>query len=122
MGSGYLKINVLPDVSHFQDFTYHFLVISSTVSGTCSCQRHFHYVPESAGAMLIGFVVTLILHYSGVNLEQFAFNPAIFFFGFLPPIILEAGYSMDTRPFYRNIGTISVYLSAPFLSSSFHAC
>ncbi|XP_015762942.1 PREDICTED: sodium/hydrogen exchanger 7-like isoform X1 [Acropora digitifera] len=46
----------------------------------------------------------------GNELEQMAvFDPEIFFYVLLPPIIFYAGYDMKKRFFFRNIGAILVY-------------
>eukprot|EP01048_Picozoa_sp_COSAG05_P017261 COSAG05_NODE_2328_length_3230_cov_2.151070_1_plen_55_part_00 len=37
------------------------------------------------------------------------FDERFFFFVLLPPIIFEAGYNMQRRKFFQNIGAICVY-------------
>jgi solute carrier family 9 (sodium/hydrogen exchanger), member 8 len=43
------------------------------------------------------------------RLELFEFSPEVFFFFLLPPIIFEAGYSLDRKGFFENIGAITLY-------------
>ena len=43
------------------------------------------------------------------------FDERFFFFVLLPPIIFEAGYNMQRRKFFQNIGAICVYIGADFL-------
>ena len=37
------------------------------------------------------------------------FDPTLFFFILLPPIVFEAGYTLDRVSFFKNIGSIFVY-------------
>ena len=40
---------------------------------------------------------------------QATFNPEIFFYLLLPPIIFHAGYSMRRKDFFNNLGAILCY-------------
>lgn len=54
----------------------------------------FYYLPESAAAILVGLIVgglARIFNPSNAELEFLSFQPELFFFLFLPPIIFEAG-------------------------------
>jgi len=68
-------------------------------------------LPESAAALLVGVIVGGIARLAvGVqNLDLFEFQPEVFFFFLLPPIIFEAGYSLDHKGFLANIGAITLY-------------
>ncbi|XP_048049113.1 sodium/hydrogen exchanger 2 isoform X1 [Megalobrama amblycephala] len=66
------------------------------------------WVPESCLLISIGFIVGGIMH---LVHEQ---PPAVltsnaFFLYMLPPIVLDSGYFMPTRPFFENFGTVLWY-------------
>uniref|UniRef100_A0A3Q0SXE6 Sodium/hydrogen exchanger n=1 Tax=Amphilophus citrinellus TaxID=61819 RepID=A0A3Q0SXE6_AMPCI len=63
------------------------------------------WVPESCLLISIGLIVGGIMH--AVKEEPPAvFTSSIFFLYMLPPIVLDSGYFMPTRPFFENIGTV----------------
>lgn len=66
---------------------------------------------ESAGSLLVGVVVGGMARFAvgDENLNLFEFQPEVFFFFLLPPIIFEAGYSVDHKGFVANIGAIALY-------------
>jgi hypothetical protein len=38
-----------------------------------------------------------------------SFEPSLFFFALLPPVILEAGYTLKRSPFFRNLPAILLF-------------
>ncbi|CAL8266557.1 unnamed protein product [Lota lota] len=63
------------------------------------------WVPESCLLITIGLMVGGIMH--SVHEEPPAvLSRNIFFLYMLPPIVLDSGYFMPTRPFFENIGTV----------------
>ncbi|XP_069493028.1 sodium/hydrogen exchanger 2-like [Ambystoma mexicanum] len=65
-------------------------------------------VPESCLLILVGLLLGGIMF--GVNEKSPpAMKTDVFFLYLLPPIVLDAGYFMPTRPFFDNIGTIFWY-------------
>nr|UAT87909.1 Slc9a2_1 [Atractoscion nobilis] len=63
------------------------------------------WVPESCLLISIGLIVGAIMH--SVHEEPPAvLTTNVFFLYMLPPIVLDSGYFMPTRPFFENIGTV----------------
>lgn len=63
------------------------------------------WVPESCLLISIGLIVGGIMH--AVKEEPpAALSSNVFFLYMLPPIVLDSGYFMPTRPFFENIGTV----------------
>ncbi|KAM9328762.1 sodium/hydrogen exchanger 2-like [Pholidichthys leucotaenia] len=66
------------------------------------------WIPESCLLIAIGLIVGAIMH--SVKEEPPAvLSSNVFFIYMLPPIILENGYFMPTRPFFENVGTVLWY-------------
>ncbi|XP_037646422.1 sodium/hydrogen exchanger 2 [Sebastes umbrosus] len=64
-----------------------------------------YWVPESCLLITIGLIVGGIMH--SVHEEPPAvLSSNAFFLYMLPPIVLDSGYFMPTRPFFENIGTV----------------
>lgn len=68
-----------------------------------------HHLPESCILIILGTVCELISFLA--NFEEYIprFQPKVFFFLLLPPIILESAYSLHDRIFFANLGTILLY-------------
>nr|XP_031547768.1 sodium/hydrogen exchanger 2 [Vicugna pacos] len=65
-------------------------------------------VPESCLLIMVGLLLGGIIF--GVDEKSPpAMKTDVFFLYLLPPIVLDAGYFMPTRPFFENIGTIFWY-------------
>jgi sodium/hydrogen exchanger-like protein 6/7 len=57
---------------------------------------------------------------NGNYIEQtLLFNPELFFFALLPPIIFQAGFSLQKRHFFRNLGSLFLYAFAGTTISTF---
>uniref|UniRef100_A0A8C5GIY9 Sodium/hydrogen exchanger n=1 Tax=Gouania willdenowi TaxID=441366 RepID=A0A8C5GIY9_GOUWI len=66
------------------------------------------WIPESCLLISIGLIVGAIMH--SVKEEPPAvLDTDVFFLYMLPPIVLDNGYFMPTRPFYENVGTVLWY-------------
>ncbi|XP_068602045.1 sodium/hydrogen exchanger 2 [Brachionichthys hirsutus] len=64
-----------------------------------------YWVPESCLLISIGLIVGAIMH--SVHEEPPAvLTSNVFFLYMLPPIVLDSGYFMPTRPFFENFGTV----------------
>ena len=91
------------------------------VALVCAClwsdfmikKAQLFYLPESAASMIIGFFLGSLIvafgSHSGQEADFVKFDPTLFFFILLPPIVLEAGYTLDRQSFFSNIGSIFVY-------------
>uniref|UniRef100_F6PHK7 Sodium/hydrogen exchanger n=1 Tax=Monodelphis domestica TaxID=13616 RepID=F6PHK7_MONDO len=65
-------------------------------------------VPESCLLIFVGLIMGGIIY--GLNDKSPPIMDSdIFFLYLLPPIVLDAGYFMPSRPFFENIGTILLY-------------
>ncbi|XP_011910891.1 PREDICTED: sodium/hydrogen exchanger 2 isoform X1 [Cercocebus atys] len=65
-------------------------------------------VPESCLLIMVGLLLGGIIF--GVDEKSPpAMKTDVFFLYLLPPIVLDAGYFMPTRPFFENIGAIFLY-------------
>jgi sodium/hydrogen exchanger 8 len=82
----------------------------------------FYYVPESAATLLVGLLVGKVAKWITGNAQELnflSFQPELFFFLLLPPIIFEAGYTLRRKHFFRNLGTIISYAVVGTLISTF---
>lgn len=65
-------------------------------------------VPESCLLIVVGLIMGGIIF--GLNDKSPpVMDSNVFFLYLLPPIVLDAGYFMPSRPFFENIGTILLY-------------
>ncbi|KAM6974670.1 sodium/hydrogen exchanger 3-like [Tautogolabrus adspersus] len=70
--------------------------------------RITNVIPESALLICFGYIFGGVI-WGADHFQEFTMTPTMFFFYMLPPIILDAGYSMPKRLFFSNIGAILVY-------------
>eukprot|EP01138_Halocafeteria_seosinensis_P009703 gb/GECG01009914.1/.p1 GENE.gb/GECG01009914.1/~~gb/GECG01009914.1/.p1 ORF type:complete len:621 (+),score=52.21 gb/GECG01009914.1/:1-1863(+) len=80
------------------------------------------YLPESAATMLLGMIVGGIARLvisDETELSVLRFQPELFFFLLLPPIIFEAGYTLKRKRFFRNFMTIIMFAVLGTLVSAF---
>jgi sodium/hydrogen exchanger 8 len=85
-------------------------------------KNKFYYLPESAAAILVGTVVggmARLFYPSRDELDFLSFNSDIFYFMLLPPIIFEAGYTVEKQHFFRNLGTVVLFAVFGTLVSTF---
>lgn len=78
--------------------------------------------PESAAAILVGLIVgslAKLAYDAKEELDFLTFEPELFFFLLLPPIIFEAGYSLKKRDFFANFWTVSLFAVFGTIVSTF---
>lgn len=69
------------------------------------------YLPEAGATVLLGMVIGGFIRASGKDTgsgaaSMLGFSSSVFFIGFLPPIIYNAGYTLKRRLFFANMGGI----------------
>ncbi|XP_029300230.1 sodium/hydrogen exchanger 2-like [Cottoperca gobio] len=90
------------------EFTLWVLLASFAKIGFHIYHKITIWIPESCLLISIGLIVGAIMH--SVKEEPPAvLNSNVFFLYMLPPIVLDNGYFMPTRPFFENGGTVLWY-------------
>ncbi|GAA6224201.1 sodium/hydrogen exchanger 2-like [Lates japonicus] len=90
------------------EFTLWVLLASFAKIGFHIYHKITIWIPESCLLIGIGLIVGAIMH--SVKEEPPAvLDTNVFFLYMLPPIVLDSGYFMPTRPFFENIGTVLWY-------------
>uniref|UniRef100_A0A8D2KW32 Sodium/hydrogen exchanger n=1 Tax=Varanus komodoensis TaxID=61221 RepID=A0A8D2KW32_VARKO len=77
-----------------------------------------HFMPESCLHIAMGLLVGAII-FGTDHKSPPVMTTSIYFLYLLPPIILEGGYFMPTRPFFENIGSILWWSSMGSLINAF---
>lgn len=97
------------------------LIISFLITYLISSKNWERYFPSSGATMIFGIVIGGILRLlKMINLEhEFTFSPEAFYFFLLPPIIFEAGYNMNKKNFFLNMGGILLYAIVGTLITAF---
>ncbi|XP_040280952.1 sodium/hydrogen exchanger 2-like [Bufo bufo] len=75
-------------------------------------------VPESCLLILVGLLLGGIM-FAINETSPPAMKTDVFFLYLLPPIVLDAGYFLPTRPFFDNVGTIFLYAVVGTLWNAF---
>lgn len=86
------------------------LVVSLTL-GAVIHQLQLEFLPESGATVLVGaaFGVAIRLLFDSSIRATASFSPDVFMLVLLPIIIFESGYSIDKKPFFTQVGSITVF-------------
>ncbi|KAL6054223.1 Sodium/hydrogen exchanger 2 [Balamuthia mandrillaris] len=101
--------------THFTEFSVTVITVLLLVLVTSIARLLFHHIeigflPESCLVIMLGVLGGLLLFAVGVSENSvLQFNTDLFFILLVPPIIFDAGYHLDKKPFFDNIGTILLY-------------
>uniref|UniRef100_A0A671Y7D6 Sodium/hydrogen exchanger n=1 Tax=Sparus aurata TaxID=8175 RepID=A0A671Y7D6_SPAAU len=90
------------------EFTLWILLASFAKIGFHIYHKITIWIPESCLLISIGLIVGGIM-YSVKEEPPAVLSSNVFFLYMLPPIILDSGYFMPTRPFFENVGTVLWY-------------
>ena len=89
-----------------------FLLMLAVTAGHFLKRSGHKYLQEAGLTTLIGIIVGFLLKELTIvetveNLSHHFTN--LFMILLLPPIIFESGYNMQTKPFFKNIGSVLSY-------------
>lgn len=111
-----------------------FIVIGNTSIAICSLlilclitnytlhSCKIRWLPESVVMMAVGALAGLglvLFSKNATDVTGYSFDGKIFFFALLPPIILEAGYTLKRKDFFKNIFPILLFAVVGTLLASF---
>ncbi|KAM7533248.1 hypothetical protein Aperf_G00000124058 [Anoplocephala perfoliata] len=99
-------------------FSYYFCIILSLLCITLFKMYYPKipiipdYIPQSLLLIVIGVIFGVILDavpHGDVDTSMWKLNPKMFFYYLLPPIVLDAAFSLYNRTFFDYLGSILIY-------------
>jgi len=88
-------------------FLFVALILSCLLIGGLIKRYKITFLPESAAFMIFGFICGAFMNLTSAHEKSILeFSPELIFFVILPPIILDAGYTLKRKDFFHNLGTI----------------
>ena len=85
------------------------VLVATFIGSYVVIRRQFHLLPESSVGIFVGFIIGGVLRVAGVKEGAWSFDPEVFFYVMLPPIIFDAGYALKRRLFIVNIVPILTF-------------
>ena len=98
-----------------------FALVLTLILGHVLERRHIHWLPEAGVGVLVGALCTWLAseEEDTALLADERFSYEFFLIWLLPPIILEAGYSIDLRAFFGNLAPTLIFAFAGTFLSTF---
>eukprot|EP00908_Phaeocystis_cordata_P000385 Transcript_10407.p1 GENE.Transcript_10407~~Transcript_10407.p1 ORF type:complete len:694 (-),score=239.82 Transcript_10407:94-2175(-) len=85
------------------------LLVVSILGSYVTIRSRCSLLPESSVAIVIGAAFGAVLRWSAPDSHFWYFEPDVFFYVLLPPIIFEAGYTLKRRYFLDNLAPILTF-------------
>ena len=98
-----------------------FALVLTLILGHALERRHIHWLPEAGVGVLVGALCTWLAseEEDTALLADERFSYEFFLIWLLPPIIFEAGYSIDLRAFFGNLAPTLFFAFAGTFVSTF---
>eukprot|EP00808_Paulinella_micropora_P013461 g5818.t1 len=82
------------------------------------------HVPESVAYVVVGFTAAMVSLAVNKDIASYlVFHPSLFYFGLVPPIMMEAGYTLKRKQFFRNfISIVTFAVFGTFVSTLVVGC
>jgi len=103
----------------FSVFVLLILLMATIMTVWALKKKQIRTIHESAMSIIYGVLIGCFVRFTPGEMVQneVVFDPELFFYLLLPPIVFHAGYSLNREYFFRNFGAILMFsLCGTFLS------